>query len=51
MAVRATGASLKANYDADDRKQVLYVGVVRVYLFWDKDHWGACRCNLRLSQR
>ena len=51
MALRATGASLKAHCDAYDRKQVLYEGVVRVYLFWYRDHWRACRCNLRLAQR
>ena len=51
MALRATGASLKAHCDADDNKQMLYADVVLVCVFWDRDHWLACRCNLRLTQR
>jgi len=51
MVLCATGASLKAHYDADDRKQVVYEDVVLVYLCWDRDHWRASMCNLRLSQR
>ena len=51
MALCATGASLKAHYDADDREQVLYEGVVLAYLCCDRDRWRACMYNLRLSQR
>jgi hypothetical protein len=48
VALCATGASLKAHLEADDLKQVLYEDVVRVYLFWVRDHWRACRCNLMI---